>query len=234
MNIDYAVISSDDSHYLDFYPIVSSAWNKLGIQTFMIHITKENSEIQKNDHGLYVKLKASSDYPTSWQSQLCRLYSYALLKHKNKNLLISDIDMLPINGNYFTSVAKEIDESSIVSYSGQPYEDVPYFPMCYILGNSTLMNEKFSLEKDFDSFLLRLNNLYGTKWNTDENFLYDSLHGAPNLISRNDRKRHQRIDRSSWNYDIDLLNKGYYIDSHLPRPYSQYKSQIEDLIKSIL
>jgi hypothetical protein len=39
-----------------------------------------------------------------------------------------------------------------------------------------------------------------------------------------------RIDRINWEYDVDELKKGYYIDSHSLRPVSKYKLEIEKLI----
>ena len=137
MLIDYVVISSDDNPlYKEFYEPVSIKWNKLGYKVFYINITENDSEIIENEYGLIKNIKAVPTISSGFQSQTVRLFASSLLP--DKNILLSDIDMLPLNGEYFKEKAKPIKDNEILLYSGQPYGNVPYYPMCYVLGKSTL------------------------------------------------------------------------------------------------
>jgi hypothetical protein len=233
MNIDYAIISSDDSHYLDFYKPVSIAWNHFGIKTMMFHITDTETEFEKNKFGLYKRIKADPRYPTSWQAQLIRLYAYKYFD--DLSLLTSDIDMMPLNGDYFKNNAQDLLEDEVLNYSNQPYGNVPYFPICYILGSCKTIQTVLGLESSLSEFYETVQSSYTTKWNTDEHCLYDRLHSYPKLKQLPLRNYSQdRIDRGNWKYESSLIKKGKYIDSHLLRPYVENKKAIDDLVMFLI
>lgn len=232
MSIDYVIISSDDnSTYKDFYPIVAKRWHDLGFKTYYINIT-DNDEIEETEFGVVHKMKKISFVPTSFQSQIVRLFSSTLIE--NKNILISDIDMLPISKSYFSEGVKELTTENVILYSGQPYTDTPYFPMCYVLSNSNTLRNLLRLKNfDFESFCNYLLRTYGIKWNCDEHFLYDELsRNGKNLIIKK-RDFSNRIDRNKWEYEEQKFSENYYVDSHLPRPYSTHKDIIDKLCNII-
>lgn len=230
--IDYVIIASDDNPmYKDFYDIVAKQWFDLGFKTYYVNITNED-KIVESKYGIIHKIKALDCVPTSFQSQVVRLFASTFI---DGNILMSDVDMLPINKDYFISYISELNTDNVIVYSGQPYGAVPYYPMCYVLANSLTFKKYLNLENiSFLNYCNMLNSKYGQAWNTDEHFMYDmfEMH-KNNLIIKTDRDFQRRIDRGNWNYDIVLLNKGYYIDSHLPRPYSDYKAEIDELINLI-
>lgn len=43
------------------------------------------------------------------------------------------------------------------------------------------------------------------------------------------RINHDRIDRSNWTYDPKKVTDGSYVDSHMLRPYKQYRAAIDQL-----
>jgi hypothetical protein len=231
MNIDYAVISSDDSHYLDYYNTVSQAWNLLGVKTAMFHITNETS-ISENDLGIYVKIKAVESLSTVFQSQVVRIYAHKFLK--DSVTITSDIDMMPLNFNYFNNALEHLkkDKNSIINLSGQPYGDtIPYFAMCYILSESNSMINLFDLNVSFEDFLDRIINSVGVKWNSDEHYMYNILKDYPKLKNFKERVyTEDRIDRSWWGYDANSLNDDKYKDAHLPNPYKANKFEIDTLL----
>lgn len=232
MKIDYVVISSDENPlYKDFYPIVAKRWFDLGFKTYYINICDMDS-IESNEWGIVHKMKSLDFVPTGFQSQVVRLYCSNFI---DGVLLMSDIDMLPIKGDYFRDGASELTDDNIVIYSGQPYGNVPYYPMCYVASKSKNLREYLEFGgKSFSDYCFELSSKYGQAWNTDENFMYDKLQNhLSKLIIKNDRDFSRRIDRGNWQYDVELLSAGYYIDSHLLRPYSMYKEHIDFLIQII-
>jgi len=236
MIIDYVVISADDNPmYLDFYPIVAKRWNEIGIKVIMLHLSSEDSE-EVNEYGIYRKIKKNDNISSGLQSQVARLYASVL--YPEYNLLMSDIDMLPVNKDYFIDGASDINLDEIFIYSGQPYSDVPFFPMCYILARGLVLSEALGIKSmTFNTYIELLMNKYNNAWNTDENFMYDQIIKwsgfSQKVIIAKDRNFSRRIDRGNWYYQLDKLKNGYYIDSHLLRPYSQNREKIDTLIKDI-
>ena len=229
MKIDYVILSSDDNPlYKDFYDVVSKQWNKLGFKTYYINITNID-EIVKTKFGVIHKIKSLDFVSTGFQSQVVRLFASNFI---NGNMLTSDIDMLPLNGDYFNQFLNEISKNNILLYSGQPYSDVPYYPMCYALGHSDTFKKYLNIgDISFEEYCKMLLSDYGEKWNTDENFMYDRLQNfKENLIIKKRNMITTRIDRSKWEYNDEMLKLGHYIDSHLLRPYSQHKNEIDKIL----
>jgi hypothetical protein len=229
--IDYVIISSDDNPlYKDFYPIVAKRWYDLGFKTYYINITNEDS-ITKNVWGYIHKIKAIESVSTGFQSQVVRLFSSKFI---DGNLLMSDIDMLPLNGDYYSQYNNELTDDNVIIYSGQPYGNVPYYPMCYVLSNSKNYIKYLDIENlTFEQYCKMLSDKYGQAWNTDENFMYDKFENNKDKVLIKSRDFSRRVDRGNWNYDINLLKQGYYIDSHMLRPYNTYKKYIDRLIYDI-
>lgn len=228
--IDYVVIASDDNPtYKEFYPLVAKKWLELGFKTYFVNITNENS-IYENKWGIVHNLKALDNFPTSFQSQVVRLFTSKFI---DGNLLMSDIDMLPLNGDYFNQYNHELKDDNVIIFSGQPYKDNKFYPMCYVLANSKTFIEILNLEDlNFEKYCIMLSENYGLAWNSDENFMFDKFeHHQNRLILKKDRDFSKRIDRGKWSYDIELLKKGHYIDSHLLRPYDKYFKEVNELLK---
>jgi len=231
MNIDYVVISSDDNPlYKDFYAIVAKQWYRLGFKTYYINITDTDEKIE-NQFGIIHKIKALDFVSTGFQAQVVRPFCCKFIQG---NLLMSDIDMLPLQKEYFNKYAEELTEDNVIIYSGQPYTTISNYPMCYILSNSKNFLKYLDIHNiDFSDYCKMLINNYGEKWYTDESFMYHKLQLNKEKLVIKNRNSSDRIDRANWNYNLNMLKSKFYIDSHLLRPYSQYKKEIDELINSI-
>jgi hypothetical protein len=226
---DLVVISSDDTPlYFDFLNIVTTQWYKyIGIPVLFIHITSEESEIEKTEYGFIKKISKIPEISTGLQSQICRLYAYSYFP--DKRILTSDIDMLPLNKQFFMENRCEADKVCI--YTNNAYPNVPYYPMCYISAIGNLMSQILELDETFETFSKRLYERYSGVWYTDELFLYDSLLKHENKLIKVDRDyRKQRICRSNWEYDVQKLKRGEYVDSHLLRPFNINSNAINKII----
>ena len=231
MKIDYVIISSDDNPmYKDFYEIVAKRWFDLGYKTYYINITDVDDEII-NQWGTIKKIKKIDGIPTGFQSQVVRLFSHNLI---DGNLLTSDIDMLPISKTYFDNISSEFKEDKILICSGQPYGDTPFYPMCYVVSNNKIMTKCLGIDNyNFEEYCKMLQTNYGLNWNTDENFLYDQCEKNQELLVIKNRTFSNRIDRSKWDYNLELIQNDYYVDSHLLRPFNEHKKEINKLINLI-
>jgi len=94
------------------------------------------------------------------------------------------------------------------------------------------MNKVLSLPQNFEDFLAFIDAKYTVKWNSDEHFLYDSIVNYDKFFVTSKKRSfpNDRIDRSYWVYDIDLVKAGKYIDSHMLRPFSNNREQINSLV----
>tara|TARA_R110000787_G_scaffold128219_1_gene239919 strand:+ start:1195 stop:1920 length:726 start_codon:yes stop_codon:yes gene_type:complete len=237
MKIDYVILSSDENElYSDFYPVVSRQWKHFGLNVMYIKITDEDTLLRNTDTGCEINIKAVKDIDTGFQSQIVRLYASQILN--NKNILISDIDMLPLSSKYYVENAKKVENNKILIYSGQPYTDVPHYPACYILGNSDILREVWDIEESYEDFVRKMYAFSNGDWNTDEKYMYTKLSEFENKIVLRDRKfshcssRFDRVNNDTWRdtLDVEKLLKGGYIDSHLIRPYSKHKESIDRLL----
>lgn len=230
-----AIFSSDNNpDYYQFAPIVTEFWEACGFDTF---------------YGLV----GSEEFPeipnikSSLQSQILRMYATKLFP--DRVILITDIDILPLNKEYFLSnLAKDYDEISIYSSDAYIYDNFPIignrYPMCYFSSygktfSSVALNGE---DETWENFVVRLNSL-NLGWNTDELYISERINtssfkkihhirGFHNpLIPGFDKPGQKigRLDRHHW-----CVENIEYIDAHCPRPYLTYKQSIDALKSFIL
>jgi hypothetical protein len=207
-----ALITSDDNKdYTEFVPVVTEFWKKIGFDPVYLKLGDKYPVVE--------------DVPTSLQAQILRLFAPA--EYRDRIVLISDIDMIPLSGEYFISKLPKNDEEFSI-YSSDAYEQKRY-PMCYVAS----LGKNFDIFKDsrdesWKSFVLRLNSL-GYGWNTDELYMYDMLTKKNALLQKHNRRwtngiASMRVDRVCWK-----TTSPPYIDAHCPRPYSKFKKMIDEL-----
>jgi hypothetical protein len=233
MKIDYCLVGSDSNpFYLDFWPVISNVWkNKFNVTPVLGLICDEDSDLYDDGNGLVKKFKPGNCFSIENQAQLVRLY---LSKYLNGNCIISDIDMIPLSKQYFIDDLKKYTEDElIVMSSHHPQTNgINQYPMCYVAGHSHVLNKIFKTELTWSDFLCLIPD-HG--WYTDQVFLYESIqkYGLENVKFPLRGFGNDRVDRVGWGYDENLLKKGFYVDSHLLRPYQEYKTQIDKLISLI-
>jgi|LauGreDrversion4_2_1035121.scaffolds.fasta_scaffold00754_7 hypothetical protein len=243
MKIDYVILGSDmNPMYYDFWPVVSKIWKKVYNTTPVLGlICDEDSEFIEDEYGLIKKFKKVDGIDVGLQSQVIRLYLTNLL---NGNLLISDIDMIPMSTKYFVDFVKTFDNDRfyVMSSDNQECLNNREYPMCYNLGSDKLFKDILDLGHDWSDFLKKLNNL-NLGWTTDQNYLFDKINSYKELNPDNviflergwsHKGANRRIDRLWWSYNEDLVKDGYYIDCHSLRPYNQHKDEINKLVSLIL
>jgi hypothetical protein len=226
--------------YLDFWHIISKTWKEVfNITPVLGLICDEDSDFIEDEYGLIKKFKSIEGVDTGLQSQIIRLY---LVKELTGNIIISDIDMLPLSKQYFIDQVSNFDSTKIYIMSSDNNEcnNNKEIPMCYNISDSKVFERMLELDETWDEFVNKLNSLnFG--WTTDQNYLWLKIQEYkeknPNdivFLKRGwSRGADKRIDRLWWSYDPNLVKSGHYIDSHLLRPYNEYKTQV-DLLISLL
>ena len=246
MKIDKIIVSSNSSPlYLEFWPYVARAWKKLlggKIDVILGYVGNEDvSGLEK--HGTVIRFGTRTDIIDKNYSKLIR--TIMATRYPDSYCLISDIDMLPLNGKYFINNADPATEDNIVFYSADQSGIPTKFPICYMLAKGRVFNEVINpqlLSEDdllkywgsVDRFLMKEERF------SDETF-YSELFGNWGILDKNAHRvvrlnrgwthnmAHDRLDRAIWRIDYNKLNRGGYIDSHLLRPLTPNFNNIKPL-----
>lgn len=234
MKIDYALVgSTTNPFYLDFWPIVSKIWKEnFNITPILGLIGGKDLQVSE-EYGKVYKFNSINNYDDGILSQLVRLY---LPKYLKGNCIISDIDMIPLSKKYFIHDLERYTNNDFVVMSSHHPQTINtnQYPMCYVVGNSDNYSKLFNLDNSWESFVSKIPNI---GWYTDQTYLYNAINENKDINYIFPKRENgfdiNRIDRISWSYDCNKLKNDFYIDSHLLRPYNQYKEIINELINCL-
>ena len=201
----------------------------------------------------YIKLFAPIEgIKTSFIAQNIRLLYPCLLKNTKGGVLITDIDIIPMNSQYYIKSIESIHNNKFVSYRQLECAGKNEIIICYNIAHQNIWQEIFNIKTllDINKILMALCNnkkYIGHQircpafWITDQLYLYEKAkewnNKTNNLVILNDSlTKFHRLDRHRLPQKHLLINNiknGYYSDYHMYRPYEQYK-QINDFIVDLL
>jgi len=242
MKIDRVILATDNNQeYYGFWPLVAKRWSSWGIKPELFVIAQNNLNID-DTLGNITYIKPIKGFSSAQQAQIVRFFGAT--KYKDEVCLISDIDMMPLNKDYFVQNVADYDDNNIVFYSSDAYlpenPAYPAYPMCYMSAQGKTFEE--IIKSNLSNFSLEFAEWmsHGHGWFTDERVFFKKLDSwkANNqdrvvLLRRgfnmsNDPQTIRRIDRgNNSNYNKHFLDKNFYVDYHMPRPYKKYKNVID-------
>ena len=222
-----AVFSSNENPaYYMFADPVRQAWTNMGFNSLFIDISPNRSIVP------------SSIVPTASQSQIIRVLAPALFP--DKLFVLSDIDMLPLNSDYFHAACDLIDDDlKLINMTSNAYNHESKFPICYYVGMGSAFAAVTGVKSQDD--IERIMKEWwseGHGWITDEvcfgrEAFKAAAEGRISLDLRVRPRADDRIDRSNWSYDSDRLMNHNYIDSHMLRPFADYVEQLRPVFMSV-
>lgn len=247
MILDLCLLSCDlNPDYYQFFPVVRKFWKDVvGIDCVLILIGNEIpfTLLPEKDH--IIVFPPIPNIPTGFQAQCIRLLYPCLLD--KKGVIISDMDIIPLDRDYFL-IEKHPDDAFVI------YRDVismyKQYPICYCAGSSqtwrdlfqvTIMND---LTRTLSSWYSKndyvISSPISVMWAQDQLKLFEIVNDNNNVktIRLNDEDTNfSRLDRSNLEYisnhvdDVkkDIINQKYS-DFHLPRPYERYKTLLNELL----
>lgn len=229
-------------HYIDFIPLFISTWKKLyplvDVKVILIMDHIPNNLIIYQDHLiLFPPLKNIS---TAFISQYIRILYPAILNYSN-GILITDIDMIPMNKTYYTKNIENISNDKFISLRDVLLEEYKQIAICYNVALNKTWSDIFKIN-NLDDIINTLQKVYNSinyidghgesGWCKDQIDLYHYVMNwrqkTNNYIALSDSNTgYYRLDRYqfSLNLDTDTINKitnGLYSDYHLYRPMSHY------------
>jgi len=239
--------------YSDFIPLFIRAWQALypTVDVKVILISEKIPDALRPYDNHIILFEPIPNISTAFISQYIRLLYPCIMDYKN-GVLITDIDMLPMNSWYYTENIRQFSDDQFVYLRSACFEHNE-IAMCYNVASPRTWTYIFGISS-LDDIRNRLeevsrNNLYleghgNVGWNTDQKdlfrivlewntrthrfaYLYDSTTGYSRL---------DRVNAETYNLTPELKDKirrGYFSDYHCLRPYADF-AEINDTIVSLL
>ena len=262
MKIDKLIVSVDNSHYKDYWPLIAKVAKKvLKVTPILIKVGDEDSDFFFDGNGLVKNVKAIDGVETRIQTLLYRLY--AAKWFPEDVCLISDIDMMVLSEEYFSEQIKGIPDDDFVVYTADAYKKetfgFPVFGLCYNAAKGKVFNDILEFGNSFEEFYNRVKETSGAEWFSDEIYLTTKINEKSDQynIHKFERGIYEnyfcptRIEK--WNfpipykdqqmlennlregtYDLEKLKNGEYYDCQCARPYGWYKKEIHDVADVVL
>jgi len=214
----------------------------------MVYVGDTLPEELKTDRAV-IHWKPSPSWPTATQAQVIRLLYPALLKCDGA-VLLSDMDMIPMQRDFFVKGFEQFQPNQFVSLRGIDEREQQIY-MCYVGATPQTWSELFQIQTKEE--ITRTMEVWATEspadgshgglgWCTDQLKLYQHVKGwqqtAPTRVGLIPWTQSiPRLDRGdpyewiSWNSVLEAkLQVKEYVDFHMP-PYNEFKEQIDDVLE---
>ena len=245
------VACNENPKYLEFWPVVKHAWwHVVGIPAIMVYVGEELPEDLKNDPAV-IHFPPIPGWPTATQAQVIRLLYPALLKADGA-VVISDMDIIPMQKNFFVDGFAQFREDQFVSLRGIDEGNKQVY-MCYVGATPATWGKMFSVTSDMDicAHLSRLSAMVaadgkhnGEGWFTDQLILYNQV----KIWLQSDSSKVglipwtaeiPRLDRANpeeWlNTNDEFLQRlrtSHYVDFHMP-PFHLSKQFVMPIVEYV-
>lgn len=255
LKADTCLVSCNmNDFYLDFFPLVHAMWRDVcGVRCVLILVGTEVPEKlnkYRDDIILFTPEPGMSDV---FQAQMLRML-YAGLIENVEGVHVSDMDLLPMRKSYYVDIPQRFDNDRFVVYRDVIVQDKQY-PICFNVAAPSIWREIFGVQSEAH-VRTRLREWYPkgfngapgeSGWFSDQLLLFQLVNNwnmtkGNRLVLLNDNmtgfKRLDRLDTDSTSKNMSAtvtrVNRQEYTDFHMPRPYSQYKQHILELVKGLL
>ena len=251
MKIDYCIISADLDMFMYSWPLVYKMWKEIcDIEAKLIIIGNTIPEYLEKYKDSIILFEPVENIHTAYQAQCIRLLYPCL--YKNKNIIISDADILPISKDYFITSIKDYNDDKFITYRDS-YIEQQMYGVCYNAANSKTWKNIFNIES-LDDIRITLKDWYnkgytGNKncpgWYTDQKMLFKYLQNWTNKINHiiltDNNMKFNRLDKKQRNFIskvdeklIENIQNKVYTDFHFIRPYKRFKKSINIICNKIL
>ena len=244
------VACNENTKYLDFWPAVKEAWWKVAhLPCIMVYVGNELPNHLRNDPAVRF-FKAIPGWPTSTQAQCIRLLYPALLQTQDA-VMISDMDMIPLQRHFFTEGFQPFNNNQFVSLRGIDEREKQIY-MCYVGATPRVWSELFQItsEDDIRNRLIDWSQVSpsdgrhgGIGWCSDQLVLYNKVKAWqqvwPDRVGLKPWTQEiPRLCRSNpyewavWSNELEhKIKNAQYVDFHMPS-FQNYSSIIFKVLEA--
>ena len=236
--------------YLEFIPIFIKTWNKLypSVDVKIILIAKNIPDEYLNYKDNIILFEPIDNVLTSFTSQFIRLLYPCLLNYEN-GVMITDMDMLPMNRSYYTENIKDFENDKFIYLRENICFEYNEIAMCYNVASPNTWKEIFEINslEDVRNVISRtfqkntIKEGHGnTGWSTDQITLYKKVMEwnvkTNNFICCKEKDTgFKRLDRHRFDINDESIRNnisaGIYTDYHCFRPMNQYSELNYEIFK---
>tara|TARA_R110002110_G_scaffold401131_1_gene617885 strand:+ start:1260 stop:2039 length:780 start_codon:yes stop_codon:yes gene_type:complete len=256
MKIDVVTLSTNDNPmYYDFWEPLSKLWKtKFNIHPVLVYCGEEVVSMSEEYGDVhYVPAVSGVDefFPSTWGR------FWIAKEYPDKICMTGDIDMAPISHDFFRESVASLDEGIYTHLNCDAYgfgnpnhwrEHNQTLPAYYHVAKGSIFDEVYKFDAWEDEIKKVFSYEYprfakssephlqqASKWCLDELYSTMKLREYENNGGKVEtRLLHKpRLDRISWSYQEDDIIEGTYRDSHLLRPYSIHKKEIDKVLELI-
>ena len=232
---------NENTLYLDFIPIFIKTWNKLypNVDVKIILVANKIPDEYLCYKDNIILFEPIENVLTNFTSQIIRLLYPCILNYEN-GVMITDMDMLPMNRTYYTENIKSFDNSKFIYLRENICFEYNQIAMCYNVAVPKIWQEIFEINS-VEDIRNRLKSIRHVEWCTDQLVLYKKVmewnNKTNNLICLKENSTgFKRLDRNTFglnNIIKENVSKGVYSDYHCYRPMSEF-SEINYQIYNLL
>ena len=248
MKLDCIVTAVNDNElYIGFIPIFVKTWKKLypdvDVKVILIAeaIPIEYEEYKEN----IILFKPIEFVLTSFTSQIIRLYYPCILPYEN-GVMITDMDMLPMNRTYYTQHIREYENDKFIYLRDNICFEYNELAMCYNVATPKVWKDIFNIH-NVDDIRTTIKDIalsrviregHGQEgWSTDQQILYKKVmdwnQTTQNLVClKESTTGFCRLDRETFVLDEQIqknISNGVYSDYHCFRPMNAYRRINEEI-----
>jgi hypothetical protein len=246
MKLDCIVTAVNENPlYIDFIPIFVKTWKKLypdvDVKIILIaHAIPKEYEEYKDHIILFAPIEFVL---TSFTAQIIRLFYPCLLPYEN-GVMITDMDMLPMNRTYYTENIRPFDNDKFIYLRENVCFEYDQLAMCYNVATPKVWRDVFNIDSVEqirttikDIALSRvIDGAPGKEgWDIDQRVLYKTVmewnSRTYNLeCLKESTTGFCRFDRIYFvmNDEIrDRIRNGVYSDYHCLRPMNEHREMNE-------
>jgi len=253
---DRIIVSADDGDFLDYWPIVATAWKKFYSDkkislAFVTNRSQEDNLVkQVRQYGDVILFKPVDDIPIANQGKVAR--HILSCEYENEICMIEDIDTIPMQKEFVENLIKQKEPNKLMVVGCEVYVNTPHegkFPISNITAESYIFKQIVNPKNlKYDQLItswcdMRVFDDKENIKNEASNFSDESLLRA--LISKWEHKSritkvkrnvdiHKYwIDRSWWYIDKDFMNSNGYVTCNFLRPLKYNFVHIKPIIDYI-
>lgn len=235
---------NDNPMYIDFIPIFVETWKLLypGVDTKIILIADKIPDAFRAWENNIILFEPIEGVSTVFTSQYIRMLYPCVMNYEN-GIMITDIDMLPMNRRYYTENIKSYDNTKFIYYGEKiGYEE--QIIMCYNVAVPGVWRDIFGIHSMHD-MRERIKSVHGlgVQWFTDQLTLYEKVmqwHAHTNnfVCLKESDTGFSRLDRHTFHLGHENIRRaiasGVFSDYHCYRPMSTYSAINCDIFKLLM